>query len=65
MICYLKLRHADDPLTSPKNVAAIVYFSLMSLLGWMSVIGTIGMMIGDKSNPLLFCQVNQETCPVI
>ena len=56
LFCYLKLRHEDDPLTSVKNLAAIVYFSLMSLVGWGSVIGTVLMMLGSKTSPLLYCQ---------
>lgn len=58
LFCYLKLRHENDPLTSPKNLAAIIYFSLMCLVGWGSVIGTIMMMFGSKDSALLFCQQN-------
>ena len=55
MTCYLKLRHENDPITSPKNMAAIVYFSFMCLIGWGSSIGTVMMMLGDKSSSLLYC----------
>lgn len=67
LFCYLKLRHENDPLTSPKNVAAIIYFSLMSLIGWGSSIGTLLIMIVPNSdqNPYLTCQVNQAECPVV
>ena len=65
VVCYLKLRHEDDPLTSPKNIAAIIYFSIMCIIGWSSSLGTIFMMIGSSSNPILFCQKNQTTCQVV
>lgn len=65
MTCYLKLRHENDPITSPKNIAAIIYFSIMSVIGWCSSIGTVLMMFGSKDNPLLFCQKNQQICPVV
>ena len=55
VFCYLKLRRDDDPITSPKNLAAIIYFSLMCLIGWGSSIGTLMMMLGSKTNPLLYC----------
>ena len=65
LVCYLKLRHENDPLTSPKNLAAIIYFSIMSLIGWGSSIGTVLMMLGSKDSAFLYCQTNQETCPEI
>ena len=54
--CYLKLRRDDDPLTAPKNIAAILYFGLMCLIGWGSSAGTVAMMLGSKDSPLLYCQ---------
>ena len=65
MYCYLKLRHENDPLTSPKNVAAIIYFSIMCIIGWGSSLGTIMMMLGSDTNPVLFCQKNQGPCEPI
>ena len=56
MFCYLKLRKEGEPLTEPKNLAAIIYFSLMCLIGWGSSIGTIMMMFGSKTNSFLYCQ---------
>ena len=54
--CYLKLRREDDPITSPKNLAAIIYFSLMCLIGWSSSLGTVLMMLGSKDSAFLYCQ---------
>ena len=55
LICYIRLRREDDPITSPKNLLAILYFSLMSIIGWCSSAGTIAMMIGSKTSPILYC----------
>lgn len=55
LYCYLKLRHEGDPLTSCKNMAAIIYFSIMCLIGWGSSIGTVLMMLGPKDSALLYC----------
>jgi hypothetical protein len=65
LICYLNLRHEGDSLLAPKNLSAIIYFSIMCLLGWSSSIGTIFMMLGSTDNPVLYCQVHQGPCPVI
>ena len=56
LICYIKLRREDDPITSPKNLLAIIYFGLMSLIGWTSSVGTIAMIIGSNDSAFLFCQ---------
>lgn len=56
LYCYLKLRRDDDPLTSPKNLAAMFYFGLMSLIGWCSSAGTVAMILGNKDSAVLYCQ---------
>ena len=58
LFCYLKLRHENDPLTSMKNVSAIIYFGIMCLIGWGSSIGTVLMMFGSDTSAFLYCQVN-------
>ena len=65
MFCYLKLRKEGEPLTEPKNLAAIIYFSLMCLIGWGSSIGTVMMMLGPKDSALLYCQRDQDPCTPI
>jgi hypothetical protein len=40
VICYIKLRHEGDPITNPKNLSAIIFFSLLCVLGWLSVIAS-------------------------
>ena len=55
LFCYLKLRREGDPLSAPKNVAAIIFFSTMIVIGWCSSIGTIMMMLGPKDNAFLYC----------
>jgi len=60
---YFKLKREDDPYTSPKNLAAIIYFSIMCLIGWGSSLGTILMIFGPKDSSLLYCQKYQEVCP--
>lgn len=54
--CYLKLRREDDPLTSMKNVSAMIYFGIMCLIGWLSSAGTVAMMLGPKDSAFLYCQ---------
>ena len=65
LFCYLKLRREGDPLSAPKNVAAIIFFSTMILIGWCSSIGTIMMMLGPKDSAFLYCQKNQDPCAPI
>lgn len=56
LYCYLKLRREDDPLTSMKNVSAMIYFGIMCLIGWLSSAGTVAMMLGPKDSAFLYCQ---------
>ena len=55
MTIYIKLRREDDYLTSPKNLAAIIYFAFMCVIGWSNSVGTILMMIGSEDSALLRC----------
>ena len=63
MTIYIKLKREDDYLTSPKNLAAIIYFSFMCLIGWSSSLGTILMIFGSDDSALLYCQKYQDECP--
>lgn len=62
LFCYIKLRREDDPITSPKNLIAIFYFSLMSIIGWMSVLGTLAMIFGPADSAFVYCQRDQTIC---
>ena len=62
LYCYLKLRKEGEPLTEPKNLAAIIYFAVMCVIGWCSSIGTVAMMLGPKDSAVLYCQENQNEC---
>ena len=62
MTIYIKLKRDDDPITAPKNIAAIVYFGFMCLIGWMSSLGTIAMIIGPADSSFLYCQKYQTGC---
>ena len=64
-VLLLELRHEGDPLTSCKNMSAIIYFSMMCLIGWGSSIGTVLMMLGSDTNAFLYCQTNQQICPAL
>ena len=55
LYCYLKLRKEGEPLTEPKNLAAIIYFAIMCVIGWCSSIGTVAMMLGSETSPVLYC----------
>jgi membrane protein YqaA with SNARE-associated domain len=55
VICYIKLRHDGDPITNPKNISAIIYFSFLCLLGWLSVIASILLVVAPDMKILQNC----------